>query len=128
MKLRVKHNSIRLRLTQTEVAQFAESGRVEEAIEFGTDPQQKFVYAIEKSAGAGEISVAFADRRITVFVPSERAESWANSDEKGIEADRNVGGEKRLRILIEKDFACLKPRRGEDERDAFPNPAQDETC
>jgi ribosomal protein S6E (S10) len=128
MKLRVKHNSIRLRLTQTEVAQFAASGRVEEAIEFGNDPQQKFIYAIEKSVDGGEISAAFADRQITVFVPFKVAASWADSDDTGIEAEQNFGDGKRLRILIEKDFACLKPRRGEDERDAFPNPAQDEIC
>jgi hypothetical protein len=31
-----------------------------------------------------------------------------------------------LQILVEKDFACLTPRKGEDDGDAFPNP--NETC
>jgi hypothetical protein len=34
-----------------------------------------------------------------------------------------------LRILVEKDFACLAPREGEDESDMFPNPLSGkETC
>jgi hypothetical protein len=27
-----------------------------------------------------------------------------------------------LKILVEKDFACLAPREGEDESDMFPHP------
>jgi hypothetical protein len=31
----------------------------------------------------------------------------------------------KLTILVEKDFACLTPREGEDESDMFPNPDDD---
>jgi hypothetical protein len=31
-----------------------------------------------------------------------------------------------LNILVEKDFACLAPRAGEDERDMYPHPNADE--
>ena len=35
-----------------------------------------------------------------------------------------------LSILVEKDFACLAPREGEDESDMFPHPGaeQGESC
>jgi len=34
-----------------------------------------------------------------------------------------------LSILVEKDFACLAPREGEDETDMYPNPkAGEESC
>ena len=33
-----------------------------------------------------------------------------------------------LRILVEKDFACLQPRAHEDESDLFPNPDASRTC
>lgn len=128
MKLRVKHNSIRLRLTQGEVARFGETGRVEEAIEFGAQPQQRLIYSIEKNADSRELSAVFEDRKITVFVPPAKAETWLNSDDSGIEGEQHMSDGKALRILIEKDFACLKPRHSEDERDAFPNPAEGVRC
>lgn len=128
MKLRVKHNSIRLRLTQREVARLAETGRVEEEIEFGAGPQQQFIYALENSVDENEISAVIDGRRITVFVPQTTAETWINSDDTGIEAEQNTGGGKTLRILIEKDFACLKPRKGEDEQDAFPHLSEGKVC
>ncbi|MGH8167708.1 MAG: DUF7009 family protein [Woeseiaceae bacterium] len=34
-----------------------------------------------------------------------------------------------LSILVEKDFACLAPREGEDDSDKFPNPLEGKaTC
>jgi hypothetical protein len=30
--------------------------------------------------------------------------------------------------MVEKDFACLAPREGEDESDNFENPTVDKTC
>ena len=36
--------------------------------------------------------------------------------------DQDVGGDEPLRILVEKDFACLVEREGEDDSDAFPHP------
>jgi hypothetical protein len=94
-----------------EVAQLAEDGRVEDAITFGPT---KLVYAL---ALGDALAATYEASRILVTVPSERGRAWADSDEVGIERDDGA-----LRILIEKDFACLKPRSGEDDADAFPNP------
>jgi hypothetical protein len=128
MKLRVKNNSVRLRLTQAEVARLAENGRVEEAVEFGVQSDQRFVYALEISSETEEIRAKLENNRITIFIPKPQAEGWTQSDRTGMEAAQNIGDGKTLRLLIEKDFACLAPRRGEDDADAFPHPQQGKVC
>lgn len=122
MKLRLKNNSVRFRLTQPETARLTSEGRVEEAIEFGPQAGGKFVFALETIEGKGEIRAIFDERRLTIFIPRERAAKWSETGQIGLEAEQNIGGEKTLRLLIEKDFACLAPRAGEDDSDAFPHP------
>lgn len=128
MKLRAKHNSIRLRLTQSETVRLAETGKVEETIEFGLEPESHFVYVLEKSAATSDVLAFFEGRKIRVLVPETQADNWINASEVGIEAEQTIGNGKTLRILIEKDFACLAPRRsgGADDADAFPHPAAGE--
>lgn len=128
MKLRVKNNSVRLRLTQGEVARFAESGRVEEAVEFGIEPPQQFVYAIESVAETEMIRAIFKGNRITIFIPKPQADEWINTAQVGMKAEQEIGDGKTLRLLIEKDFACVEPRASEDDADAFPHPLEGKVC
>jgi 3-methyladenine DNA glycosylase Mpg len=123
MKLRIRGNSVRLRLTQSEVAEFDRTGRVEEAVEFGPTA---LVYALEASA-ADEIGATFENNRLRVLVPRAEAADWVNSDRTGIDA-RQTSGEKSLRILVEKDYACRQARPDEDETDAFPAPPEVQKC
>lgn len=124
----MKNNSIRLRLTQGELRLFAETGRVEEAIEFGRSPRERFVYALEKKADAETMSAVFADDRITVYVPKNQADEWTATARVGMECEQQIGDGKTLRLLVEKDFACLEPRAGGDDADAFPHPLEGVTC
>jgi hypothetical protein len=64
---------------------------------------------------------------IVVRVPTRDAARWASTDEVGIEGYQPAGGPASLRILIEKDFACLD---GTDERnaDTFPHPLAGTKC
>ena len=116
MKLRLKGNSIRLRLTRRELGQLASEGAVEESVEFGKSGR-KFVYALEAAREVDTIRAEYEDDRLLVIVPARQACQWADSEEVGIQTD--IDG---LHVLVEKDFACLKPRQGEDEADMFPNP------
>ena len=112
MKLRIRGNSIRLRLTKGEVERFANGEPVEEIIDLAPT---KFVY--ELCIGKAEtISASFDGRRMTVSVPELEAREWASTETVGMEAGGGV------KILIEKDFACVKPRAGEDESDMFDHP------
>lgn len=119
MKLRLRGNSLRLRLTQGEVNDLVALGSVEEKTAFG--PHAQLSYAIALGEGPS-VSASFDAGAIRVTVPSADARAWATSDRVGIEAEQTTPGDEPLRLLIEKDFACLKPRTGEDDRDAFPNP------
>ena len=118
MKLRIRGDSIRLRLTQSEVQKLADDGRVEDSTHFG--PDERFTYAIV--AGGAHVEAKLAARTIEISVPAATARAWATSETVGIEGARDVGDGKTLRILVEKDFACLTERPHEDDADAFPNP------
>jgi hypothetical protein len=118
MKLRIRGDSIRLRLTQAEVGALAEGRRVEEVTGFA--PGQELAYAIV--VGGATVGATLSGSRIEIAVPTNVAKDWTSSDSVGIEATQEIGGGRALRILIEKDFACLTKRPHEDDSDAFPNP------
>lgn len=115
MKLRIQGNSLRLRLTQKEVAQLRERERVESLIEFS--PGQELVYLLEGSFHSKSVTAAFDGQTIRVTVPADVATEWAESDQVSIEAPSQAG----LQLLIEKDFQCLHGR-GEQDRDAYAHP------
>jgi hypothetical protein len=121
MKLRVRNNSLRLRLTQSEVAQFKESGYVEEKVEFDATGENCLRYALV-SADVSEISSTIQGHKITIHIPKAQGRKWADSNLVGLENDQDIGGGKMLRILVEKDFTCLERRDGEDDGDTFPHP------
>ncbi len=121
MKIRIQGNSIRLRLSQSEVQAFAETGRVKDHIQFGTAPEESLVYVLERS-NIKQLGASYAANQIKVFVPSETGNAWTSSDQVGMDGEMDLGGGSTLRILVEKDFKCLTERTGEDESDNFPNP------
>lgn len=120
MKLRIKGNSLRLRLAPSEVARLLQTGRVEDTVRFAKDEEAKLTYAIECSTDQHGVAMRYRPREVAVLLPIEAATSWANGEPVGIYADLDVGGS-RLEVAVEKDFSCLHG----DEReiaDTFPNP------
>ncbi len=113
MKLRFHENSMRLRLSQSEVAQLAATGSVDERIEFVSD--QMLCYALE-SADRDDVVALFENNSIRVLLPASTVKQWAESDDVGIEGECGP-----LRVIIEKDFQCLH-RDAEQNADAFANP------
>lgn len=112
MKIRIKGNSLRYRLTKTDVAIFSANGYLEETIDFGP---QVLTYAIQQN-GLNNLSAIFENNKITVFMPGVMVEEWLQSDRVGFDYREND-----LRILIEKDFKCLD-NVAEDQSDHYPNP------
>jgi hypothetical protein len=120
MKLRIQGNSLRFRLTRSEVTRLREDGIVAETAHFGVG--RSLTYRIRKcSIGAG-VRAELEDGVITVQVPAGSVDKWATSDEVGIAARQSV-----LKIALEKDFRCLT-RREEDEADAYPHPVEQASC
>lgn len=127
MKLRVRDNSIRLRLTQSEVDLVRDDGAVRGRVTFGGDSY--FDYLLQSSPEIASTMANMSGNVLTVGVPESEIVRWANSNEVSIAAEQSLDGADRLSILIEKDFACLAPRAGEDESDMFPHPqAGTENC
>lgn len=112
MKLRIRGNSIRLRVTQSEVAGLIAGQAVIETTAIGDN---QFGYSLNPTGST--LSAQFADGQLEVAIPASQAKSWGESQEVGIEGQL---GE--LAVLIEKDFACLDPRDGAEDSDTFPNP------
>ena len=115
MKLRVQGNSLRLRLTQKDVAHLSGHGRVESRIEFS--PGQVLVYLLEGLFHAKSVDATFDGQVIRVTLPVQVMTEWAKSDQVSIEAS-SAGG---LQLLIEKDFQCLHGR-DEQDLDAYAHP------
>ena len=120
MKIRIKGDSLRLRLTQSEVAQLAKEGKVQSSV--GFTPLKALVYGLEIAGQASEVSARFEENVITVSVPQGLAKEWTETDLVGFDAQQPIEEGRTLSILIEKDFHCLVPRAGENESDQYPNP------
>jgi hypothetical protein len=115
MKLRIRGNSLRLRLTQTEVAELVYAGRLENRTQLGQDPALAFVFRLQLSPFRLAPGVEYGGGRITVSLPEGQARSWAQEDEVGIYSEEPWG----LKLSVEKDFQCLDQRPNEDDSDAF---------
>lgn len=116
MKLRIKGDSIRFRLTRTEVAALVGSGQVADRTRFPAGTA--LGYCLTAEAAATTISATFDAGIVTVRIPLEAARAWAGSEEVTIRADLPVG-DVALVLLVEKDFPCTTPRAGVDDREAL---------
>ncbi|MBV1857431.1 MAG: hypothetical protein KUG77_03395 [Nannocystaceae bacterium] len=120
MKLRILGDSLRLRLSQSEVKQFGDTARVEQSIRFG--PGSVMTYAIEHSDAVNKLYASFADSTLTVRMPSSIAQAWVRTDEVSLRGEQPLDGDEPLSLLIEKDFKCAIPRPGEEDYDGFEHP------
>jgi predicted nucleotidyltransferase len=119
MKIRIKGNSIRYRLTKTEIDNFGKNGLLEEETEFLNGPS--FHYRLEKKAGIENMEASFFGNRICIFVPENMATEWTTTDIVGYDYKMKIGEGKELFLLIEKDFVCID-HTFEDQSDNYPNP------
>jgi hypothetical protein len=123
MKLRIRDNSIRLRLTRGEVDRLRDEGLVRASTSFPGGGE--FRYEIESSPASVNPAASLSDNKITVRLPESTVGAWAASEQVSITGEQQHKNGEQLSILVEKDFACLAPREGEDEADMYPHPAAD---
>ena len=112
MKIRIKGNSLRYRLTRTDIDTFTKNGYLEEQTNFGGDV---LTYAI-KSSDTNELTASFKNNNITLLMPAPMVKEWADTDRVGFEKRTND-----FYLLVEKDFKCLD-NVAEDQSDNYPNP------
>lgn len=121
MKIRIKGNSVRYRLSKTDVDVLTAQGYMEEHTSFGT---ATLTYALQRSEDAA-MTASFDKNKITVYMPAAFVRGWAANTIIGFDADMPLEGQDSLYLLVEKDFKCLD-NTGEDQSDNYDNPNQ--TC
>jgi hypothetical protein len=115
MKLRIQGDSLRLRLTQKEVAELRTGGCVQSSLHFASG--RSLTYSIASSGEASQVEADFEGDNIRVMLPRAAMAAWADGDQTGISGPPDQPS----LLLIEKDFQCLhKP--DELDPEAYPNP------
>jgi hypothetical protein len=120
MKLRINKQSIRLRLSQTDINQLRDNGLVSVPLYWGSNENDLFMYrlSVEEETASG---VYFSGDHIHVKVNKIEIAQWLH-DEQCVSFEFSVTtAMQALVVLIERDFKCLTPR-NENEEDLFKNP------
>jgi hypothetical protein len=125
MKLRIKGDSLRLRIAPSELLRLMEAGRIEETVHFGLEADARLTYALEVGVG-GELAVRHQGTRVAVVLPAAIARAWAQGNDVGVYGSVAVSGGL-LEIAVEKDWACLDKSDPEN-ADTFPNPNEGASC
>jgi hypothetical protein len=112
MKIRIKGNSLRYRLTKSDMYRLSREGYLEDRTNFGN---RALVYVIQKT-NEHQLSAFFDDNIICLQVPGVMIEELDKTDRVGFE-----GKQGDLLLLVEKDFTCLD-NVDEDQSDNYPNP------
>ncbi len=122
MKLRIRGNTLRLRLSRSEVDLVGQGRELEESTSFPGGGKLQYVLR-QSSSKTSVVKINEGDKScINVIVDQNKAKEWAKSEEVGLfGTEPLVLGS--LELLIEKDFACLNPREGIEDSDSYPNPA-----
>ena len=122
MKIRIKGNSVRYRLTRKDVAALTNTGMIEESTQFGMGT---FYYALKAKENIETLEADFTGNRITLYVSQSFVSGWENNAIVGCDAQLQLSATDSLYLLLEKDFACLDETH-EDQRDMYENPSK--TC
>ena len=118
MKIRIKGDSVRFRLTKTEVKALAEEGSIFDTTNFG---KVQFTYGVVLDKTIAHLRVRFVENTITMHMPFELGNSWYDNDLITFEHQATASPDDCLDLLLEKDFTCMD-NTGEDQSDNYPNP------
>ena len=83
---------------------------------------REFYYTLESSPASVNPAAFYLDNEIRLRLPEAVILAWTTTEQVSIKGDHILDDGETLSILIEKDFACLAPRSGEDEADMYPHP------
>jgi hypothetical protein len=127
MKIRIKGNSLRFRVTQSELARLMDEGRIDETIYFSPSEDSRLTYVLEHQSSSSSTSLRYQPPEVAIVLSTVDLRVWGESDQVGIYASADLGIHGVLDLLVEKDFACLDLSDAEN-KDTFPNPAAGAVC
>lgn len=117
MKLRLQGDTVRLRLSRSDLARLVDEGRVAECIHIA--PGAVLSFAVQ-AAACERLTAAWDETGLTVGLPRPWLDGWADDDRVGFEGRQDAGAGRTLRLAVEKDFAC--GHRPSDAAETFPRP------
>jgi hypothetical protein len=121
MKLRIRGDTLRLRLKRSEVEQLAAGTSIVEETHF---PDAVLTYRLDVS-GNNSSTATFDNGSLVVSLPKSKVLEWAATDKVSLYSEQKLSDTGSISLLIEKDFSCLEPghhRECEDDADTFPHP------
>ena len=127
MKLRIRGNSIRLRLLQAEVKALGQHEQIIETTRLGPTPEDTLTYGLGTHPTKEPVLTQWAGQSLLVTISEDLATDLVETQRVSI-CENILFDDAVLKVLIEKDFKCLTSRAGEDESDNFENPQETHLC
>ena len=127
MKVRIKGNSLRFRVTQSELARLIVAGRIEQTIYFSPAEDSRLTYVLEHQSSSSSTTLRYQPHEVAIVLSTADVRSWGESIQVGIYSAVDLGVHGVLDLLVEKDFACLDLSDAENV-DTFPNPNAGAVC
>ena len=118
MKIRIKGNSVRFRLTKSEVKRLCGEGIIEEKTEFD---ESSFSYSVKASAKYDNLHASLLEGKITLYIPNLLLRNWNANEKVGFYSIQELKNGKDLMLTLEKDFVCMDETMV-DQSDNYPNP------
>ena len=118
MKIRIRGNSVRFRLTKSEVKTLCEMGFVEEKTNFN---ESFFSYSIKASEEHEDLHATFRNDSVILFMPKGLLSDWETNEKVGFYHTQSNRNGSALTLTLEKDFVCMDET-VEDQSDNYPNP------
>jgi hypothetical protein len=122
MKIRIKDNSIRYRLTKTEVKQLCTQYFITSQTVLASNT---LTYNIQVQDNIENLSADFVANTITLFFPKVDADAWYENEIITHQHTIKTINGSLLKLVLEKDFVCLD-HSDEDQSDNYANP--NKTC
>jgi hypothetical protein len=118
MKIRIKGNTVRFRLTKSDISTLMRTGELSDQTEF---IGSTLIYKIASSANEA-MSADMIGNVITLSVPENALSNWASTTKVSLEGNMLLKNNSSLYLLLEKDFKCMDGDVNVDQSDFFENP------
>jgi hypothetical protein len=104
VKLKIRDNSVGLRLTQDEIETLRKQGVL--SARTGFPGGRELRYELESSPASVAPAAFFSDNVITVRLPETAVLAWATTEQAAIEGEQVLVDGEKLAIVVAKDSAA----------------------
>jgi hypothetical protein len=76
MKLRIRGNSLRYRVTRSELEKLIDTGRIEETIYFSLDEGSRLTYALEHHSVSTSATLRYRSSELAIVLSTQNVRTW----------------------------------------------------